>query len=131
MMNLDYDDLLKEHGKEKALAIFEAFKNNPPTEPISRDFADYLTNLLPVGFMAFERAEWGLESEESDYLQWCEQYHFFAPSIGAEIFIEVGDYHYFVSLDTDGFSEGETIKHQDGIIELLTEWAEEIREGQA
>lgn len=127
--HLDYDDLAEKIGEDQALIQFEAFKDTPPAKQIGREFADYLVQQLPEGFMVFDRAEWGLESPDSDsFLEWCEQYHFKSPSLNAEIFIEVGNYHYYVSIDTPEFSEGETVKYQDHIIELLTEWAEQIKE---
>jgi hypothetical protein len=128
---LDFEELAEKIGEDQATIEFEAFLNTPPTEPISREFADYIISQLPHGFMTFDRAEWGLESPDSDsFLQWCEHYYFTAPSIDAEIFIEVGDYHYYVSIDTPAFSEGETVKYQDHIIEFLTEWTEIIKQEQ-
>ena len=129
---VDIDDLIKEHGKD-ALFLFEAFKNTPPATPLDRDFADYLLGKLPDGFMIFEKVEWGLENEDSNsFLEWCEQYHFTIPSINAIAMVEVGNYHYFVSLDTeDGYSECETVKYQDAVIELLLEWTEQIKQEQA
>jgi hypothetical protein len=126
---LDYDDLAEKIGEDQALISFEAFKDTPPAEPIGREFADYLMEMLPDGFMTFDRSEWGLESPDSDlFLEWCEQYHFTAPRLNASVFVEVGNYHYYVSIDTEaGFSEGETVKYQDHVIELLTEWAEQIK----
>lgn len=126
---IDYDALAEQIGEDQALIKFEAFKDTPPAEAIGRDFADYIMAKLPEGFMTFDRSEWGLESPDSDsFLEWCEQYHFKAPSLNAEIFIEVGNYHYFVSIDTPEFSEGETVKYQDHIIEFLIEWAEIIKQ---
>jgi len=126
---IDIDDLIAEHGKN-ALALFEAFKDTPPAEQIGREFADYLMRMLPKGFMTFDRSEWGLESPDSDsFLEWCEQYHFTVPHLNATVFVEVGNYHYYVSIDTEaGFSEGETVKYQDAIIELLHEWTEQIKQ---
>jgi hypothetical protein len=127
---IDYYKLVDEFGEDQALIKFEEFKNSPPTEALNRDFADYLMAQLPNGFMDFEYNEWGLESEDSDsFLEWCEQCHFKIPSLNASIFVEVGNYHYFVSVDTeDGYSECETVKYQDAIIELLLEWTEQIKE---
>jgi len=127
---LDYDNLAEQIGEDQALIQFEAFKDTPPAEQIGREFADYLMGMLPEGFMTFDRSEWGLENPDSNLLlEWCEQYHFKAPTLNAEIFIEVGSYHYFASIDTEaGFSECETVKNQGSVIELLTEWAEIIKQ---
>lgn len=126
---LDFDELAEQHGKD-ALFLFEAFKKTPPTEPLTREFADYLMSKLPDGFMVFDKVQWGLENEDSDsFLEWCEQCYFTIPSIDASVMVEVGNYHYFVSLDTeDGYSECETVKYQDAVIELLLEWTEQIKE---
>ena len=123
MSHLDFDDLKKKHGAEKAAILFEQFKHTPPAYEISPAFAEQIIRELPEGFATFDHAEHGLESPESDYLQWCEHFYLNIPSINAKAFIEVGDSHYYVSLDeeTDEYYGGETFKHWKDVVHYIYE----------
>lgn len=128
---VDYEDLEIKHGQQMADVLFEEFKETPPIEPVSRDFADYIINQLPKGFATYVKSQWGLENEDSDcYLQWCEQHTLHIPSINAEVFIEVGDYHYYVNVERfchdDGWWDNLTCKHQQDVIDYILETVETI-----
>ena len=124
---IEFDELMNEHGRDQALVLFEDLKRQRPVAEISPAFADQVIGGLPDGFAVFERAEWGLESEDSDScIYWCEHYYLQLPSIGATAFIEVGDNHYYVNLLVDGeyYFGGENLTScshiPDTILDLAT-----------
>lgn len=130
---IEFEDLKDVHGPALARTLFESFKNNSPKLPISDNFAKQVMEYLPGNLLSFEKAQWGLESEDSDSnAQWCQHFYFDIPSIGAKAFVEVGDNHYFVSLlDDEGqIFDGETLASwmhiPDVILDLVTQVQENI-----
>ena len=118
---IDLDDLIEEHGEDKAHTLFEKFRNKPPEGEPDKEFAQSIVERLPKGVAVLTRVEWALENPDSDTsLQWCQHYHFDFPTINSKGILEVGDYHYYAHVygDDDG---GETWKHQADAIEYFKE----------
>lgn len=116
---IEFDDLVEEHGEEKAELLFEQFKTTPPKSKVDRDFGEHIAKQLPEGMAVLIDAKWGLENPSSDtYLLWCSQYHFYFPTIKSKGMFEIGDYHYYARVD-DCDDGGETFKYQSEAIEYL------------
>ena len=118
---VEYENLFAWYGEENADKLFDAFKATKPTAEISPDFARQVIAKLPEWDIQIEKIDWGLESEDSDTnLQWCEQCKLSIPLINAQVFIEVGDNHYYVCIETaDGNREDETFRHWERIPEFI------------
>lgn len=103
---IDIDDLIKEHGEEQAIRLFEAFRDNhKPDVPITHDFALQVVKELPEGFAKVDPkgTEWRLYNPDSDsMLEWAQCYRLILPN-GCHANIEVLDYTYYVDVeDADG-----------------------------
>jgi len=127
----EFEDLQQEHGTKMAEVLFDELKQTPPKEPVDTSFGQYIVDQLPVGMAVFDRAEWGLESEDSDScVYWCEHYYLKLPTIGAVAFVEVGDSHYYVNIlrdcEGDGWWDNLTCKHQEDVFEYITDMVETI-----
>jgi hypothetical protein len=104
--SIDIDDLIKEHGEEQALRLFEAFKtNHKPDIQLTNDFAIQIVRELPEGFAKVDPngTEWRLYNPDTDsFLEWAECYRLVLPN-GCHANIEVLDYTYYVDVeDSDG-----------------------------
>lgn len=120
MRSVEFDDLVAAHGQIRALELFEAFKTTKPDVVISPDFAMQIIARLANWYVKIDKIDWGLESEDSDSnLQWCEQYFLLAPSVDAQIMIEVGDYHYYVRVEVNGDCQDDTFRHWEDIPEFI------------
>lgn len=123
---IEFEDLIEEHGEEKAEMLFEQFKNTPPKTEVDRNFGEQIVKQLPEGMAVLIDAKWGLENPSSDtYLLWCSQYHFYFPTIKSKGMFEIGDYHYYTRVD-DCDDGGETFKYQSEAIEYLKQTIENM-----
>ena len=79
---VDLDDLIEEHGEDKAQVLFEQFRNTPPDGEPDKEFAQSIVDRLPKGMAVLAKVEWMLENPESESdLHWCQLYHFDFPTI--------------------------------------------------
>jgi hypothetical protein len=46
---VDLDDLIEEHGEDKAQVLFEQFRNTPPDVEPDKEFAQSIVERLPKG----------------------------------------------------------------------------------
>jgi hypothetical protein len=119
---VELDELIEEHGEEKAATLFEQFRNTPPTGNLSNEFGLSIVERLPRGMAVLTRTEWALENPDSDtYLQWCEHYHFDFPTINSKGILEVGDNHYYAFIDDDSSGDECAFKHQGHAIHYFKE----------
>ena len=127
---VEFEDLVDVHGQALAQTLFESFKKTKPNIPISDAFAKQVLHYLPEGLLRLDKAEWGLENEDSDSCaQWCEHYYFDIPSIEAKAFIEAGDNHYYVNLlhDDGQIFDGETLTSWTHIPDVILDFVSQIQ----
>jgi hypothetical protein len=116
---VDLDDLIEEHGEDKAQVLFEQFRNTSPDGEPDKEFAQSIVDRLPKGMAVLAKVEWMLENPESESdLHWCQHYHFDFPTIKSWGMVEVGGNHYYAYVEGDD-NGGETWKHQGDAIQYL------------
>ena len=129
---VDLDDLIEEHGENKAQVLFEQFRNTPPDGEPNKEFAQSIVDRLPEGVAVLTRVEWALENPDSDTsLQWCQHFHFDFPTINSKGILEVGDYHYYAFIDDDNSGDECTFKHQGQAIYYFKQTVKRIERKRA
>ena len=123
---VDLDDLIEEHGENKAQVLFEQFRSTPPDGEPDKEFAQSIVDRLPEGMAVLSKVVWGLENPHAESgLEWCQHYYFYFPTIRREGFLEVGGNHYYANIEGD-LNGGETWKRQGDAIQYFEETVKRI-----